>query len=67
MLEYAEKLTTEPFNIQESEIEKLKMNGFVDKDILEINQVVSYLNYINRTADGLGVELEGEEEDISKM
>jgi alkylhydroperoxidase family enzyme len=31
---------------------------FDDTGILDICQVVSYFNYVNRLADGLGVELE---------
>ncbi|MFW5786887.1 MAG: hypothetical protein ACOCV3_01335 [Halanaerobiales bacterium] len=39
------------------DLEALRDKGYSDRDILDINQVVSYFNYINRIADGLGVEL----------
>jgi hypothetical protein len=29
-----------------------------DTDLVDANQVVAYFNYVNRVADGLGVELE---------
>jgi uncharacterized protein YciW len=38
----------------------LKAAGFSDSEILEINQVVSYFNYANRTVLGLGVNLDGD-------
>ena len=36
----------------------LREAGFSDTAILDINQVTSYYAYVNRLADGLGVELE---------
>lgn len=58
MLRYAEILTAQPWNVQEEDVEELKSLGFTDRDILDINQVVAYFNYVNRIASGLGVELE---------
>ena len=58
MLYYAEKLTKEPASIKERDIEALRKAGFSDRDIFDINQVVAYFNYVNRIADGLGVQLE---------
>ena len=37
---------------------ELQKNNFDDKAISEIVQVISYFNYINRVADGLGLEPE---------
>jgi len=59
MLQYAEKLTKESYNITVDDIDLLR-TYFSDKGIFEINQVVSYFNYVNRIASGLGVELENE-------
>jgi alkylhydroperoxidase family enzyme len=36
----------------------LREAGFSDSAILDINQVTGYYAYVNRLADGLGVELE---------
>lgn len=58
MVEYAVKLTRSPHSVNESDIERLREAGFDDTGILDICQVVSYYNYVNRMAEGLGVELE---------
>ncbi len=36
----------------------LREGGFSDRDIVDANQVVAYYNYVNRVAEGLGVEVE---------
>ncbi|SEE39815.1 uncharacterized peroxidase-related enzyme [Tenacibaculum sp. MAR_2010_89] len=59
-LKYAEKLTLEPNKLIEEHIEKLRKKGLTDGEILEINQVVSYFNYANRTVLGLGVSTKGD-------
>jgi uncharacterized protein YciW len=58
MLAYAEKLTLRPHAVCEADIDQLREVGFSDAAVLDICQVVSYYNYVNRLADGLGVELE---------
>lgn len=58
MLDYAAKLTLEPWNMSESDVEGLREAGFSDSAILDICQVTSYFAFVNRLADGLGVELE---------
>ena len=45
--------------MDEVDVQRLRDVGFDDTAILDICQVVSYYNYVNRLADGLGVELEG--------
>jgi len=66
MLCYAEKLTKKPNSVEKEDIKNLKEMGLSDKDILDLNQVVSYFNYVNRIAEGLGIELEDESEEIYK-
>lgn len=61
MLRYAEKLTREPDRMQEADIERLREAGFSDRDILDINLVTSYFNFVNRIALGLGVRFSDEE------
>ena len=61
MLRYAVKLTTFPEKVRESDIDGLREVGFADRDILDINLVVSYFNFVNRIALGLGVEFSPEE------
>ena len=58
MLQYAEKLTRQVSSISERDIKGLRKFGFSDRDIFDVNQVVAYFNYVNRIADGLGVNLE---------
>lgn len=58
MLAYAVKLTRAPYSMEDSDADALRRVGFDDAAILDICQVVSYYNYVNRLADGLGVELE---------
>ena len=60
MLEYAEKLTLDPENMEESDVESLRSHGLDDGQILEINQVISYFAYANRTVVGLGVNTDGD-------
>ena len=55
---FAEKLTLTPGEITKNDHKDLKNNNFDDKAISEIVQVISYFNYINRVADGLGLEPE---------
>lgn len=63
MLDYAAKLTLEPWNMTEADVVALRDAGFGDPAILDINQVTGYYAFVNRLADGLGVELEGFWED----
>jgi alkylhydroperoxidase family enzyme len=58
MLEYVEKLTLAPWEMIEADVLRLREAGFSDAAILDINQVTGYYAFVNRLADGLGVELE---------
>ena len=60
MLAYAEKLTLRPAAVDESDLEPLRAAGLDDEAILHLCEVVAYFNFVNRTADGLGVTLEGD-------
>jgi len=51
-------LTLTPGEMGDGDVERLREVGFDEVAILDICQVVSYFNYVNRMADGLGVELE---------
>ncbi|WP_062060416.1 carboxymuconolactone decarboxylase family protein [Aquimarina longa] len=59
-LQYAKQLTLSHHTITESDIHKLREQQLSDGEILEINQVVSYFNYVNRTVVGLGVNTDGD-------
>ena len=58
MLIYTEKLTLAPWEMVEADVIALREVGFSDAAILDINQVTGYYAFVNRLADGLGVELE---------
>ena len=58
MLDYAVKLTLTPGATGAGDVDALRRAGFDDDAILDVCQVVAYYNYVNRLADGLGVELE---------
>lgn len=58
LLTYAEKLTLEPGAVGEDDLQALRAAGWSDEAILHACEVVAYFNFVNRTADGLGVGLE---------
>ncbi len=58
MLDYAVKLTKAPWEMAQEHVDKLRGEDFSDGAILDINQITGYYNFVNRLADGLGVELE---------
>ncbi len=58
LLAFAEKLTSRPAGISSSDIDDLRQAGFSDTAIHDAVQVISYFNYINRVADGLGIDPE---------
>jgi uncharacterized peroxidase-related enzyme len=60
ILRYAEALTKNPASMTESLVQAMREAGLSDGEILEINQVVSYFAYANRTVLGLGVTTEGD-------
>jgi uncharacterized protein YciW len=58
MLRYVDKLTRTPGRMRPEDLEPLRDAGFGDADILHIAEAAAYYAYVNRIADGLGVELE---------
>jgi len=58
---HAEKLTSAPSAMTESDLDPLRAEGLTDRDILDITLVVSYFNFVNRIALGLGVSYSAEE------
>ena len=58
MLDYAEKLTRTPASIRAADIDRLRAVGFDDRAIHDLGAIVAYFGFVNRIADGLGVELE---------
>ncbi len=60
MLHYAERLTRSPAAMEAADVAALREAGLDDGEIVEVNQVVSYFAYANRTVLGLGVTTEGD-------
>lgn len=58
MLDYAVKLTRAPGDMTEADISSLRAQGFDDRAIHDICAITAYYAFVNRIADGLGVELE---------
>lgn len=58
LLDYATKLTCTPGEMEETDIQQLRTAGYSDRAILDAAQIVAYYAYVNRIADGLGVQLE---------
>jgi uncharacterized peroxidase-related enzyme len=61
MIEYVYKLTKNPDQIRINDIDLLKKKDFSDRDILDINLITSYFNFVNRIVLGLGVEYSDDE------
>lgn len=60
IMHYAKALTKSPETISEQAVKALRETGLDDGEILEVNQIISYFAYANRTVVGLGVTTEGE-------
>jgi len=56
IVRHAEKLTSAPGAMMESDLGELRAVGLSDKDILDLTLIVSYFNFVNRIALGLGVD-----------
>ena len=59
-LNYARKLTLNADQVSEADIDALRQAGLDDGQILEINQVIAYFGYANRTVLGLGINTGGD-------
>ena len=60
LCDYAVKLTLAPGKMASTDLEMLRQIGFDDAQITVATQVIGYFNYINRIADGLGVDPESD-------
>ncbi len=60
VLDFAVKLTRTPGEMKPSDLDALRQQGLSELALHDVVQVAAYFNYINRVADGLGVDLEPE-------
>lgn len=58
ILEFSEKLTRNPEQMDEADVAGLRNEGMSDEEILDLVQLIAYFNYINRIATALGVDPE---------
>lgn len=61
IVRHAEKLTSAPEAMTESDLGELRAVGLSDRDILDLTLIVGYFNFVNRIALGLGVAHSAEE------
>ena len=61
IVRHAEKLTSAPGAMTESDLGELRAVGLSDRDILDITLIVGYFNFVNRIALGLGVDYSDDE------
>lgn len=61
ILDYVVKLTKNQSTVEKADVDALRDSGFSDKDILDINLITCYFNFVNRIALGLGVKFSSEE------
>lgn len=58
LIAYADKLTRDPGGMSGADVASLRQAGFDDRSIHDACAIVAYFAFVNRIADGLGVELE---------
>ena len=61
IVRHAEKLTSAPEAMTESDLGELRAVGLTDADILDLTLIAAYFNFVNRIALGLGVEFTADE------
>ena len=54
------KLTREPTGMRESDVEALRGLGLTDEQILSVVGITCLFNFMNRLADGLGVDIDAD-------
>jgi uncharacterized peroxidase-related enzyme len=58
LCDYAVKLSLAPHKMTPEDLVKLRQSGFNDEAMVVITQVVSFVNYLSRIANALGVDPE---------
>ncbi len=59
LVSYADVLTLTPQAVTSAHIAALRAAGYDDRAIHDACAIIGYFAFVNRMADGLGVELEG--------
>jgi len=58
LCDFAVELTARPATVGPVDVEVLRAEGWDDPAIHDAIQVIAYFNYINRVAEGVGIEPE---------
>lgn len=58
MIDFALKLTREPATVKREDLEFLQQHGFSEEQMVDIVLITCTFNFMDRLADGLGVELD---------
>ena len=58
LCDYAVKLTRAPTAVGGADVKVLRDHGWDDRAIHDAIQVIAYFNYINRVAEGVGIDPE---------
>jgi uncharacterized peroxidase-related enzyme len=61
MADYAAVLTRDPGSVAEEHVLAMRAQGLSDAEILNVNMVAAYFNFVNRIAEGLDVDFSPEE------
>ena len=61
LVDYALKLSLQPSAVTKNDVENLRKTGISDAEILDLVLLTAYMNYVNRVAQGLGVEHDEQE------
>ncbi len=60
LCDFAVLLTREPVRVGADGVDRLRAEGWSDEAIHDAIQVIAFFNYVNRVAEGVGVEREPE-------
>ena len=58
MIDCALKLTRAPSSVKREDLDVLKQRGFSEEQVVDIVLITCTFNFMDRLADGLGVELD---------
>ena len=53
---HAAKLTSRPTAMTADDLDELRAHGLSDLDLVDLNNMIAYYNYINRVVNGLGLQ-----------
>jgi alkylhydroperoxidase family enzyme len=60
MIDFALELTREPSSVKREDLDVLKQHGFSEEQVVDIVLITWTFNFMDRLADGLGVELDSQ-------